>query len=486
MISQDTLEEIKNNVRLVDVIGSHVQLTRRGTNYIGLCPFHSEKSPSFNVHESDNFFHCFGCNASGNVISWFMQFEGLSFPDAVEAIGERYGIVIKREGGRSARGKKPLDVKPLYALNSLALTFYQHALQKAPPILTSYLDSRGLTEDVTQYFGIGFAPSGWRHLVEFCRSRKITDELLLSSGLARRNSKGELYDTFRGRLLFPVRIDPKRIAGFGGRIVPGLEEGTDEAPKYINSPETPIYQKSSILYGLPQALATIRDTKEIIIVEGYMDVISLHTVGVTNAVATCGTALTSEHVRRLKSLGNRVLLLFDGDKAGRAAASKCFNTFINSGVDTRVLFLDEKQDPDSIARAYGSETYKFLASQELRPLLNCWIEHLVVQSGFERISDLGAAQRGKISSSVAVALRSVENQVEREELIQNAAFHLKTSKEDMAALVDGIEVKKVPEPVEKHVQENSGHTVAVPAVNNLSALERDLLYALMSERDTLP
>ncbi|RIL02772.1 MAG: DNA primase, partial [Proteobacteria bacterium] len=347
IVAQESIEEIKEKANLVDIIGEAVSLKRRGSSYVGLCPFHAEKTPSFHVRE-EKFYHCFGCGESGNVISFVMRFRGLSFPEAIEELAGRCGVQLKFE--KSGRKNVPLaDKQALFKVNALALAWFSAQLKSAPPQVKDYINSRSLTREALAAFAIGFAPKEWSALTTFLRARKVPDEMILRCGLARRSPKGDLFDVFRARIIFPIFSDSKRVAAFGGRIIPELleKEALNQAPKYLNSPESPIYFKSKVLFGLPQALSAIQQEREVWIVEGYMDVIGMWQAGIRNAVATCGTALTSEHAKRLKLLVKKVILLFDGDDAGRGAAGKAYDAFLNSGIDVCAAFLPQGEDPDS-------------------------------------------------------------------------------------------------------------------------------------------
>jgi len=431
MISQETIEKIKNTVRLVDVVSQRVELRQRGTNYVGLCPFHQEKTPSFHVRDLDNFYHCFGCGASGNVITFVMTSEGLSFPEAVEQLCERYGIGIKYTGTKSKAGAGP-DKQKFYEINLLAHDFFVKALALAlrdpHSLVAAYLKQRHISNEAVKTFGIGYAPPSWNGLVRHLSAYKIPESMLLDSGLAKRNAKGELYDVFRARLIFPVYVEAGRIAGFGGRIIPGV--GVDEkdgaSPKYLNSPETILYQKSRILYGLIQALDAIRAQKELYLVEGYMDLIGLWQAGVRNVAATCGTAVTTQHARRLSGLAGKVYLLFDGDSAGRTAAARAFEVFINSGMDVSAIFLPEGEDPDTIAGQHGKNTIAYLEGLKAKaqPLWECLIRNLLDKFGAENVSALGAAQKGKLCEELGRYLTMVESKIEKSDLIAKSAFKL--------------------------------------------------------------
>lgn len=486
MISQQTIEEIKERASLVDIVGESVNLKRNGMNFTGLCPFHSEKSPSFHIRDSGRFYHCFGCGVSGNVITYVMESRGLSFPDAVEELAARYGIEVKREGGVQRPEEAP-HKDALYAINKLASEFYLAQLKTADPAVGEYLKGRGITPASMSEFSIGFAPRQWGALCDFLKSKQFDEALLLQSGLVRRSPRGDLYDTFRSRIIFPIAIEGRKIAGFGGRLVPGLleESALKSAPKYLNSPESPVYQKNKIFYGLPQALEAIRRSKELYLVEGYMDVIGLHQAGVRNVLATCGTAVSDNHVKRLQHLVQRVYLLFDGDLAGRAAAAKCFSVFLNSGIDVVALFLPDEEDPDTIALRHGVETESYLQTLEKSPLLDCYIESLLLKSGWKEMRDLGAAAKGRISEEVAQVLAKVRNNIEQSDLLQRAALRLLVEPKDLAALIreggasSASATPKLIQPIPPQgLPQNA-------AIEDLPRVDRELLLAVMVDRQGL-
>jgi DNA primase len=427
MISPKTIEEIKERANLVEVIGETVALKRQGTNFSGLCPFHAEKTPSFHIRDHGRYYRCFGCGASGNVLSFVMETRGLSFPEAVEELATRFGVEVRREGRASSTERGTAGGREVFfKVNALAQRFFVQQLKEAEPVAARYLVERGLRPETITEFGIGFAPRGRAALVDFLRSHKAPLEVAIAAGLVRRNARGEVYDGFRGRLIFPIMMDRKHIAGFGGRVIPALVEPEvlKTLPKYLNSPENPAYQKNKILYGLPQALHAIRDSAELYLVEGYMDVVGLWQAGVRNVVATCGTAVTENHVRRLALLVNRVVVLFDGDSAGRAAAAKTFPLFLNSGLDAHAVFLPEEDDPDSIARAHGEGSAAYIASLERVSLLDCYVRGVVRRHGAEDARGLGAAAKGKIATEVAELLARVKNGIEQAELVQQASLRL--------------------------------------------------------------
>ncbi|MFM1848564.1 MAG: hypothetical protein RL417_2038 [Pseudomonadota bacterium] len=488
MISPKTIEEIKERANLIEVIGESVSLKRQGTNYSGLCPFHAEKTPSFHIRDHGRYYRCFGCGASGNVISFVMETRGLSFPEAVEELAARFGVAIIREGRtRSTEANAAGTREAFFRVNALAQRFFADQLANAEPSARRYLSERGLSPETIEEFGIGFGPRGRTALVDFLRGHRAPLDVAIAAGLLRRNARGELYDGFRARLIFPIMMDRKHIAGFGGRVIPSLVEPEilKSLPKYLNSPENPAYQKNKILYGLPQALHAIRDTSELYLVEGYMDVVGLSQAGLRNVVATCGTAVTENHVRRLGHLVTRVIVLFDGDSAGRSAAAKTFPLFLNSGLDAHAVFLPEDEDPDTIARAHGEASGGYLGSLERISLLDCFVRGIIRRYGSEDVRQLGAAAKGKIAEEVAEILAKVRNGIERSQLIQEACLRLMIDPGQFGDMVDAVgrsgrsepRIRVEVEPVENPPRGGEGQPLR--RIEDLPRVDQELVGSVM-------
>lgn len=486
MISQSTIAEVKDRANLVEIISETVTLKRAGSSFMGLCPFHSEKSPSFHVRDGSGSYHCFGCGASGNVISFVMEMRGLSFPDAVEELAARYGIEVKREGGRQPQA--PTAHKDeLYKITQAAQSYFREQLRACQDSrVKSYIQKRGLRDETIEEFGLGFSPLHWTGLTERLTAIGISPELMLASGLVRRNPRGELFDLFRGRLTFPVKIESRKIAGFGGRVIPGLLEPEKEksSPKYLNSPESEIYQKNKILYGLPHALESIRRTKEAFLVEGYVDVIGLWQVGVRRALAPCGTAVSESHVKRLQHLVEKIVVLFDGDLAGRNAAARCFELFLNSGVDVAAVFLPEDEDPDTIAVRHGEQTEQYLRDLPRVSLLDAFIDGQLQKLDIREIKELGAAAKGKIADEVSGLLARVRNAVEQSELLQRAALRLMVEPSVLQGMVLGSsEIKTTETAKPPSLETSKPKSVGPTPFSGLPRLDRELLYAVMAGRE---
>ncbi len=488
IISSRTLKEIKSKVRLVELASESMKLQRRGSSYVGLCPFHNEDTPSFHIKDDDNYYHCFGCGASGDPVTFVMRLNGYSFVEAVEYIANRYQIPIEYEGKKVNRSNTSSyeQKEKHFRLNQFALAFFRHSFQAAMTgnsaednAVKQYIAERELSEAQLEHFEIGYAPLYNNPLTSFFQRKKVPEDLMIASGLVKRSSGGELYDAYRGRLIFPIYVENKKIAGFGGRIIPALKrEGTDP-PKYINSPETAIYQKNKILYGLAPALQEIKKKKNLFIVEGYLDVISLWKAGIQNAVAPCGTALTENHVQRIKNVASSVYLFFDGDKAGRAAAARSFPLFLNSGVNARALFLPEGEDPDTIARKYketGIAAFLQELNKDAQTLLQCYINELLTKQGLSNPTELGASLKAKIAADVGQHLTKAINPIERKELIKEAAFRLLVEEDLFEAMIHGEKVNS-----SKEVSLERGDEIK--QFSELPALDRELLHIVMAKRE---
>ncbi len=348
--------DLLNRVDIVEIIQRHMQLKKAGANYSACCPFHNEKSPSFTVSPSKQFYHCFGCGAHGDAIGFLMEYSGLGYIEAIKELAAGAGMSMPEFEPRFAK-KKEEDGPDLYELMRRAMQYYREQL-KATPNAIDYLKRRGLSGQIAAHFGIGYAPDGWQNLqAEF---PDYGDKSLKEAGLVIDNEAGKRYDRFRDRIMFPIINQRGFVIGFGGRII-----GAGE-PKYLNSPETPLFEKGRELYGLPQARQAIRDAGRVLVVEGYMDVVALAQHGVAYAVATLGTATTPVHVQKLLRQSDEIVFSFDGDAAGRKAAWHALEVSLPATLDNktiRFLFLPEGEDPDSYVRSKGKDAFEQLVAQ---------------------------------------------------------------------------------------------------------------------------
>ena len=359
LISEPVLEQIRQSNDVVEVIGSYFPLKHAGANFRALCPFHKEKTPSFNVNPQKQIWHCFGCGAGGDVFTFVMKYENLDFIAAVRRLAERAGIKLEYDerAGEPGRNQK----ESLLKLHELAANFFHHNLMKEPSakVAREYLKKRRITSDTAKKWRLGYSPDAWDGLIRYAAAKKFSAEVLETAGLAlQRESGGGFYDRFRGRLMFPICDEQGRAVGFSGRIL------TDEKdqPKYVNSPETPIFQKGRVLFALDKAKRAIIDEKYAIVCEGQVDTISCHEAGIENVVAPQGTALTEHHARILKRYAEEVVLVFDADTAGQNAIVHSADPLWDAGVVIRVAVLPKGHDPDSFVNAFGAEKLKALVA----------------------------------------------------------------------------------------------------------------------------
>lgn len=389
-IPDSFIQDLLNRVDIVDVVERYVPLKKAGQNYQACCPFHSEKSPSFTVSPTKQFYHCFGCGAHGTAISFLMEHTGMAFPDAVKDLASGVGMQVPSEEAspaerKAAQQKAVADALDLPAIMQLATRFYREQL-KASPRAIGYLKKRGLTGEIAAKFGLGYAPEGWQSL-EHIVTDYPKNPALLESGLVIDNESGRRYDRFRDRIMFPIVSQRGMIIGFGGRV---LDSGE---PKYLNSPETVLFEKGRELYGLYQARQAIRDAGKVIVVEGYMDVVSLAQFGVNYAVATLGTSTTPTHVQKLLRQTDRVVFCFDGDNAGRKAAWRALENalpLLQDGKALDFLFLPQDEDPDSYVRHFGKERFEQLLDEDAVPLTGFLLSEL--SSKVDMQSDAGRAR----------------------------------------------------------------------------------------------
>ena len=355
--SAEKISEIRDRVRLEEWVGRTVELQRKGRRWVGLCPFHSEKTPSFGVSPDKQLFHCFGCGAGGDLFDYVMRLEGLDFPSAIQLLAEAHGIELPSqtpENGESRQQEEHRD--RLFGVNAVAQEVFRSALQQSPECVQYLHEERGLSDATINRFEIGWAPAGWQHLVDHLQKRKISPDPGLELGLlGRRVRDGRPYDRLRGRITFPIRIANGRIAGFGARRADWIDK---EGPKYLNSPESPIYDKSKLLYGIHLARDEIRKRRQALLTEGYLDVIALSQADFPHAVAGCGTALTFAHAKTLQRLTDEVITIFDGDNAGRKATHKAAILLLKAGVHVRVVEMPENQDPDDFLRISGAKALR--------------------------------------------------------------------------------------------------------------------------------
>ncbi|WP_051304930.1 DNA primase [Chitinilyticum litopenaei] len=374
-IPESFIQDVLNRVDIVDVVEKYLPLKKAGQNYQACCPFHKEKSPSFTVSPSKQFYHCFGCGAHGTAIGFVMEYEGLNYPEAIRKLAEGLGMVVPVEEGGPAPAEKAAP--GIFDVLKGAFDFYRAALKKSPEAI-AYFRKRGVEGKTAARFGLGYAPGGedWQALKAIYPDYDW-NRLLLEAGLViEKEETKRRYDRFRDRVMFPILNQRGAVIGFGGRVL-----GQGE-PKYLNSPETPVFEKGRELYGLPQARAAIREHNRVLVTEGYMDVVMLHQHGVEYAVASLGTACTPEHIKKLLKLADEVIFGFDGDKAGRRAAWRALENAlpqVRDGKEVRFLFLPPEHDPDSYVQEFGREAFENLLTHEALPLSQYLLRELALQ-----------------------------------------------------------------------------------------------------------
>ncbi|EHR0552915.1 TPA: DNA primase [Vibrio parahaemolyticus] len=380
-IPRSFIDDLLARLDIVDIIDARVKLKKKGKNYGACCPFHNEKTPSFSVSQEKQFYHCFGCGAHGNAIDFMMEFERLEFVEAIEELASYLGLDVPREqrsggGGQFNSGPQASssEKRSLYDLMGSIAQFYRNQLkQPSSKVAIEYLKDRGLSGEIVQKFGIGYVADEWDLVRKNFGQNKDNQDMLVTGGMLIENDKGNRYDRFRGRIMFPIRDRRGRVIGFGGRV---LGEGT---PKYLNSPETPIFHKGKELYGLYEVLQAYREPAQILVVEGYMDVVALAQYGVDYSVASLGTSTTGDHIQMLFRQTNTVVCCYDGDRAGKEAAWRALENalqFLKTGNTLKFLFLPDGEDPDSYVRKYGKAAFEQQIEQAT-PLSSYLFDNLI-------------------------------------------------------------------------------------------------------------
>ncbi|WP_409583394.1 DNA primase [Vibrio rotiferianus] len=380
-IPRSFIDDLLARLDIVDIIDARVKLKKKGKNYGACCPFHNEKTPSFSVSQEKQFYHCFGCGVHGNAIDFIMEFERLEFVEAIEELASYLGLDVPREqrsggGGQFNSGPQASssEKRSLYDLMGSIAQFYRNQLkQPASKVAIEYLKDRGLSGEIVQKFGIGYVADEWDLVRKNFGQNKDNQDMLVTGGMLIENDKGNRYDRFRGRIMFPIRDRRGRVIGFGGRV---LGDGT---PKYLNSPETPIFHKGKELYGLYEVLQAYREPPRVLVVEGYMDVVALAQYGVDYSVASLGTSTTGDHIQRLFRQTNTVVCCYDGDRAGKEAAWRALENalqYLKTGNTLKFLFLPDGEDPDSYVRKYGKQAFEQQIEQAT-PLSSYLFDNLI-------------------------------------------------------------------------------------------------------------
>jgi DNA primase len=403
MIPDEKVREVRERAPILEVISDYMSLRKSGANYQGICPFHGEKTPSFNVNPARGIFHCFGCGLGGNVITFVQRIEGMSFPQAVKFLAKRVGVEIPERPLTRDEKRKVDEQEELFRINDLACEFYRRVLEsdEAGAAGRSYLQRRGVNSETAGIYRMGFAPAGWDNLAKYLQRKGVPAEEAEKLGLLRKREGGGYYDTFRNRLLFTISDLHGRAIGFGGRVM------DDSLPKYINSPESLVYRKSEVLFGLDLAKKGMREQGSAIIVEGYFDHLALYRAGFTNVVATCGTALTPPHLKLLRRYAERVYMLYDGDEAGRKATVRSLELFLEEGFPARVVEVPSGDDPDSFVNREGGAAFAPLLERAL-PIFEFYYRGLM-----KGLDTRGVEGKVAFVNEVAPRLSKIVDPVER-------------------------------------------------------------------------
>jgi len=428
LIPEDKITDIQNAADIVDVISEYVLLKKAGKNYKGLCPFHSEKTPSFTVSPDKKMFYCFGCHTGGNVFSFLMKHEGYSYPEAIKLLAERYGIELPTHEMSPEIRKQISEREALLSVNKEAKEYFCNALQSsAGKEARAYLNNRGVAREIIDIFQLGYAPDGWDNLLNFFLKKRISPEMLEKAGLIipRQTGKG-FYDRFRNRIIFPITDIHGQVIGFGGRVM------DDSLPKYLNSPETPLYNKSRSLYGLNMTKRKCREEDKVFIVEGYFDLISLYQYGIQNAAATLGTALTPEHVRLLKGYANRIILVYDSDDAGIRAAHRSIEIFEKENTDAYIMTLPPGHDPDSFLFEHGAESFLRRSVDNSYSMIKFLMKSAIEKHG------LSVEGKVKIISDMEKPIADVQDNIKRLLYIRDLAESTDLDQQEILKKIKGL------------------------------------------------
>ena len=425
-IPQDIIERVRDSADIVDVVSQYVELKQRGANYFGLCPFHSEKTPSFSVAPAKQIYHCFGCNSGGNVFSFIMEYQKIPFPEAIKVLADRYNIPIEFEKGD---GSSEL-FSALYDLHEIAVKLYQDNLFSPDgKDALNYLTQRGLTEDILKQFKVGFAHDTWDQLVLQCKGKGFTHSHILQSGLFTHSDKGT-FDRFRSRIMFPVFHPSGKPIAFGGRIF-----NSDDPAKYLNSPETPLYRKSSVFYGLQASRDAIRKEGYAVLVEGYMDFLKLYQASIHPVVAVSGTAFTPSHATGLSRITNKVVLLYDGDEAGGNAAIRAGWVLLKADLEPSIVRPPEGQDPDDWVGDAGKESV--ISAIELPQ------RYIDFHVEFNRGSEFQGADRQQYIIALVREIKGIENGIVRNDMVRIISEKLMVDEQDLIRTMKSQRVNPV-------------------------------------------
>src|SRR5579863_5542304 len=463
----DFVEQLKSSIDIVKVVGEYVRLKRMGSTgrYVGLCPFHQEKTGSFSVNQTRQIYKCFGCGVGGDVLKFVMEIDGLTFPEALKQLAERNGIPMPKRADFSDAESRLRGV--LLDMHATAAQVFQANLRGPHGSeARAYLERRGVSQEMIDTFGLGYASAAWEDLARRFTEQGIPQDQLEASGLVRRRNEGQgFYDVFRGRLMFPIHNESGKVIAFGGRAL-----RDEDQPKYLNSPETPIYRKTSVVYNLHRARETMRRANRAVLVEGYMDVIGVYAAGVKEVVASCGTALTAPQVRAIRRHADTVAVNFDPDAAGANAAERAIQPLLDEGLTVRIVTLDggpnatpgTKLDPDEFAKQFGAEAYR--AKLDAASGYFHWLADRARGK-----HDMHSAE-GRLAAFkfLLPAVQKISDKLERAAVADDLASYI------------GVDKGLVLEQFKKSATDRTAPSAATPPKVSIPAMERILLSALLS------
>lgn len=485
-IPEEKIEEIKNAADIVDVVSDYVLLKKTGKNYSGLCPFHAEKDPSFTVSPTKQIFHCFGCNKGGNVFNFLIQHDGISFPEAVRLVARRYGIDVPVRKMSAEMRAKISQREKLFTINRMAMEYYHWCLQHETmgKLARRYLRKRSISESIVDQFQLGYARNAWDGVRNYLLKKKAPLDLVETAGLIipRQSGSGH-YDRFRERIMFPIFNTNKQVIGFGGRVL------DESLPKYLNSPETPVYNKSKSLYGLHLARNKCRDTGILYIVEGYFDLLALHQFGLENAGATLGTALTHDHIQTIRGLAEKVILVFDADDAGIQASLRSVGIFIANNMDARVMLLPKGHDPDSFLKKHGLDAFNDVAAKS-RSIISFIMESAQKQYGNS------VSGKMRVVEELKFPLASIQDPMIRADYIKNVSEHLGVQEYHLTEKVSQAEVelkkakpsRRAAKPMDLKPGQQDHRSSNADATKNMPStrLERQIIAMMIQYPKILP
>jgi DNA primase len=472
MISPNTIQQITNRIDIIDVLGEFIKLKKRGTNYLGLCPFHGEKTPSFTVSPSKEIYKCFGCGKSGNTITFLMEHEKYSYVDALKWLANRYNVEVEETEVSPEFKQQQLVADSLFIINAYAQKFFAHNLfeqEEGQAIALSYLQERGFRADIIKKFQLGYCLQEGTHFSTAATAQQYSAELLLKSGLTTERNQ-QLYDNYRGRIIFPIHNNSGKILGFGARII----GKNDKAPKYINTPENEIYVKSKILYGSYFARMAIDKSDECLLVEGYTDVISLHQAGIENVVASGGTSLTSDQLRLIKKYTNNLTIIYDGDSAGIKAALRGLDMALEESLNVKLVLIPDNEDPDSFVNKVGASAFAEFIATAKKDFILFQLEIKLKEAGND------TAKKADVVNQMAETLSKIsraEDFTKLQDYVRQCAAILKIDETGLTNLVNKYKRDKISQ-AEKRQPLDAGLPSGETSSSNEQSADADTLGLL--------